>query len=387
MENKSVCYYCGTVYENELGKCPLCGSTVKSSEEESYRPMPRRRSTEQERRQQGRYAQGKFSAKKADKQSAGRSTKPILIAAVVLLALAVLVVFYFIGDMIGWWPGLEDTIDRNKTVETDQLCSELTIDQTELVMEAPGDEAQFTVSTNLECGEVVYCSSEDESIATVSENAKTAENEEFKSVTFTVTAQAEGRTVITVTCGDKKVSCQVTCGDGQSATQTQTVPEDYEPMLNQESEFAFSSEGMTVTLQVTNLPEGLTVLWSSADPAIATVDSFGKVTAVSGGKTTITADVGGKTAEIVIRCNFGDFLDKGAHLESGREDVTLYVGDSFPLYLYGSDGQHITDITYTVADPSICTVKDGYVTAVGYGTTTVTITYYSMTFECVVRVY
>ncbi|MBQ3217175.1 MAG: Ig-like domain-containing protein, partial [Oscillospiraceae bacterium] len=335
-----------------------------------------------------RNTQGKFSAKKTDKQSASRSTKPILIAAVVLLALAVLVVFYFIGDMIGWWPGLEDTIDRSNTeMESDQLCSELTIDPTELILETPGDEAQFTVSTNLECGEIVYCSSGDESIVTVSENAKTAENEEFKSVTFTVTAQAEGQTVISVTCGDKKVTCQVTCGDGQSETQAQTAPEDYVPMLNQEGEIAFSSEGMTVTLQVTNLPEGLNVLWTSADPSIATVDSSGKVTAVSGGKTTITADVGGKTAEIVIRCNFGDFIDQGAHLEAGKEDVSLRVGESFPLFLYDSQSQHITEITYTVADPSICTVEDGYVTAVGYGTTTITITYYSLTFECIVRVY
>lgn len=388
MENKSVCYYCGTVYENELGKCPLCGSTEKASAEESIRPIPRRRITEQERRQQGRSTQGKFSAKKDTRQPTGKATKPILIAAVVLLALAVMVVFYFIGDMIGWWPGLEDTIDRNKVVEeTDHACLELLIDQEEIKLEAPGDEAQFTVRTNPECEEVVYCGIEDESIVTVSEDAQTEVEKEFKSVTFTITAQAEGYTVITVTCGDKEVTCQVLCGDGEIPVETQMAPDYYEPLLNQQDQIILSAQGETVNLQVTNLPEGFSVLWTSADPAVATVDASGKVTAVSGGKTTVTADVGGKIVEVVVLCGFGDFIDQGAHLEAGREDVTLYVGQGFYLYLYDSHSQHITDITYTVADPSVCTVEDGYVTATGYGTTTITITYFTLTFECVVRVY
>ena len=28
MENKAVCYYCGTIYDEEQGKCPLCGSRM-----------------------------------------------------------------------------------------------------------------------------------------------------------------------------------------------------------------------------------------------------------------------------------------------------------------------------------------------------------------------
>ena len=94
----------------------------------------------------------------------------------------------------------------------------------------------------------------------------------------------------------------------------------------------------------------------------------------------------GKTTEILVRCNFGDFIDQGAHLESGRSDVTVSVGESFKLYLYDSDGDRIEDVTYEISDSSVCKVEDGVVTATGYGTAEVTIVYYDKEFTCIVRV-
>jgi len=46
------------------------------------------------------------------------------------------------------------------------------------------------------------------------------------------------------------------------------------------------------------------VLWTSSSATIATVDQSGKVTAVSEGNTTITADAAGVKGSFLIRVNF-----------------------------------------------------------------------------------
>lgn len=61
--------------------------------------------------------------------------------------------------------------------------------------------------------------------------------------------------------------------------------------------------GETITLEATVSPENATdktVTWTSADTAIATVDSTGKVTGVAAGTVKITAKAGEKTAEVDV---------------------------------------------------------------------------------------
>ena len=137
---------------------------------------------------------------------------------------------------------------------------------------------------------------------------------------------------------------------------------------------------------MTNLPDGAEVLWRSANESIASVDADGTVTAVGSGSTTVTAEVDGKTAEVKVNCTFSGSTGDGAHLQAGREDVSVSVGEKFDLYLYDSDGNHIDDVTYTVGDASICEVKDSYVTALARGTTKITVTYKGEEFVCIVRV-
>ena len=57
------------------------------------------------------------------------------------------------------------------------------------------------------------------------------------------------------------------------------------------------------------------------------------------------------------------------------------------LYLYDSEGEHISDITYTVGNPDVCKVQDGIVTVTGSGTTTITVTFNGQEFTCIVRVH
>ncbi len=388
MENKVVCYYCGTIYEEERGKCPLCGSTECSVSTE--RPPQRQRLTQEERSARRSAEAGKHAAKRKKTSKQQPAPKGILIAAVVLLALAVLVVLYFIGDMIGWWPGLEDRVERVEpsisVANTD--CTELTITPETLEFSAAGETRELTVRVNLSCNEKVYCHSENSQIAVISEQAATAMGEKTKSVTFTVQAVAQGQTQIVVQCGDKSASCSVVCGASQpDDPNAPTVNGEFKPELNYSSDVSLYQKGESATLRVTNLPDGAEVLWRSADESIASVDADGEVTAVGSGTTTVTVEVDGKTAEITIRCDFGGGgTGDGAHLQSGREDVSVSVGEKFDLYLYDSDGNHIDDITYTVEDPSICEVNNSYVTALARGTTRVIVTYQGQEFVCVVRV-
>jgi hypothetical protein len=141
----------------------------------------------------------------------------------------------------------------------------------------------------------------------------------------------------------------------------------------------------TVTMKVTNLPEGAEVLWRSDNEDIASINEEGVVTAVAPGKTTVTAEVNGKTVSAEVNCTFEEELDNdGAHLET--TDATIKVGERFPLYLYNSDSKHIDDIQYLVDDTSICVVDGNYVEGVGKGTTTVTVVYNGEKYVCIVRV-
>jgi len=389
MENKVVCYYCGTIYDEARGRCPLCGSAVTANDEAS-RPVQRRRITDEERRERQRAAKGKYSAPKNQKKKK-TDPKPFRIAALVFLALAVLVVFYFIGDMIGFWPGLEDRVVREDPYAAAQIndsCQVLKLDAERLEFSEPGESATLTASVNLYCGKTMYCISNNEAVATVSKEAATEIGEETKTAAFTVTAAGYGETKIEFTCGDQKAVCTVLCGDPESTVipTEATEPEDFAPQLNYTLDASLYAKGATLMLRVMNLPSGMKVDWTSEDVTVAKVNQNGIVTAISGGKTKVTAQVGDQTVSVIIRCAFGDDPDNGAHLQLTDVTLSLARNEKYEMYLYDSDGVHITDITYTIANPNVCEVKDGIVTPKNRGTTDVTITYNGKEYTCIIRV-
>ncbi len=393
MEEKAVCYYCATVYPADQPKCPLCGSTKRT--EDFVIPQRRERITDEERKRRqkgGRYATGKKAAS-SDKKSSETNRKPLLIAALVFLALAVLILFWFIADMIGWLPGFENTVDRETqpSVSVNTSCTELLAEPTRLSFNEVGKTQELCLSVNNACEDKLYCSSNDPSVVTVSESAETAEGIELKSVTFTITAVAEGTTTITVTCGNQTMGIPVSVGADEETTDptdgtdpTESIPSDYMPELNRQ-EISFSAVEESIELNVTNLPEGATVTWTSGDEGIASVSSDGVVTAIGAGETTITCDVNGITAEAKVICTLEETKNnRGAHLET--TDATVRVGESFPLYLYDSEGEHIDEITYVVDNSAICEVKDNRVTAIASGTTKVRVIFEGEEFICIVRV-
>ena len=155
--------------------------------------------------------------------------------------------------------------------------------------------------------------------------------------------------------------------------------------MNFEGDISLYQRGEAVPLRVMNLPKGVEVTWKSSDITIAKIDDSGLLTAVSGGKAKVTAEVLGKKIELLVRCPFDRSGDIGAHLE--YEDVTIGVGDTINLYLLDSDGERIGDATYEVSEEGICLIEDGKVTGlVGGDYITVTGKYNTEEFKCIVRV-
>ncbi len=384
MEEKVFCYYCGTAYRPEEGKCPLCGSTKQA--EGPDRPMPLRRERRPEPQRKRKPAKPVQQKKEESRQN-----KKILRAALIFLSLAVVLVLWFIGDMVGWWPGFEDLIDREPpaTVVENTDCTQLLSDRPSIDFLNVGETAELCISVNRSCTETLYCVSNHPEVATVSQEATTTEGEELKSVTFTITAVAPGATEISIACGKRSLSCPVTVmGTPQISENTEntepSMDENYLPELNRMT-VDLEEKDATVTLKVTNLPEGAEVLWRSDNESIASVNAEGVVTAVAPGETTVTAEVNGKTVIAEVRCTFKEEVDNdGAHLET--TDATIKVGEKFPLYLYNSNSEHIDDIEYLVDDTSVCEVEDNYVKGVGKGTTTVTVVYNGEKYICIVRV-
>lgn len=138
--------------------------------------------------------------------------------------------------------------------------------------------------------------------------------------------------------------------------------------------------------------ERLELEWSSSDEAVAVVDENGNVTAIDGGEATITVSVDGadiqSTCKVTVRVPLTGF--------EAEHEMQLYINGSIediipskPLVVgpIPADADDYAP-TYTSADESIATVdKDGVVTAVSNGRTTITVKSGDISTEVEVTVY
>lgn len=194
-----------------------------------------------------------------------------------------------------------------------------------------------------------------------------------------VTAKKVGSATISATAGGRVASCSVEVNDSYIAVTDVTLNKTTLSLKVGESE----------TLIATVTPDNATdktVAWSSSNTGIATVDSKGKVTAISSGTATITAKAGEKSTTCSIAVS--ENVIPVTAITLNKTTLPLQVGQSETL-VATVEPDNATDktVAWSSDDTSIVTVDDnGRVTAIKVGTASVSASAGSHSASCEVTV-
>jgi Ig domain protein group 2 domain protein len=183
-----------------------------------------------------------------------------------------------------------------------------------------------------------------------------------------VTPVSAGEAIITVTTEDgaKTATCKVTVNAPQTVPVTGVTLDKAELTLE---------KGSTGTLKATVEPQNATnntVIWSSSNPEVATVDN-GVVTAVSAGTAIITAKAGDKTATCTVTVAKADVAVESVTLD--KTSLDLKTGDNTTLTAtVNPESATNKDVTWISDKPEIAAVEGGTVTAKAAGTAIIAVT-------------
>ena len=173
-----------------------------------------------------------------------------------------------------------------------------------------------------------------------------------------------------------------------------------ESLVISRTEITFEEAGETVLLDVSVYPEDTTdiLVFSTGDPAVATVNDDGEVTAVGNGETVIVVTCGAVTESCTVKCRFAEETESTTEATTepttgtepdddsfklNREDFTLTKkGEVWKLY---SGNIPADQIVWSSDDEKVASVKNGVVTARGMGMTTVHAEYNGKKYSCTVR--
>lgn len=178
-----------------------------------------------------------------------------------------------------------------------------------------------------------------------------------------VSALKEGVAVITAKAGNISATCEVT---------VQKYVVDATSITLSQSSLSLV-KGQEETLTATVLPEDTTdktVIWSSSNAAVASVDKNGKVTAVGGGSAVITVTT---VNDITAQCQVTVTVPVTS-VTLSQTSLSLLEGRTAKLEatVLPEDATEKT-VTWTSAIPSVATVSaDGTVTAVSAGKVNIT---------------
>lgn len=135
------------------------------------------------------------------------------------------------------------------------------------------------------------------------------------------------------------------------------------------------------------------ILWSSSNPEIATVED-GAVTGKAGGTVTITAKSGEETATCQVKVEGEAWVNPNAvYFKLSKTDFTLSSSESswqMKMKRDESSGWEIVGpdegVVWATNNPNVATISEtGLVSRAGKGTTQITATVGGVTLECIVR--
>lgn len=156
------------------------------------------------------------------------------------------------------------------------------------------------------------------------------------------------------------------------------------------SSITFDEAEQFYNITATVTPAGCTdeVVYTSSDERIVTVNAQGKIVAVSGGVAEVTATCGEYTQTCLVTCDFLTPQEQEAQAQAptlSSTDMTFtYPGQQATLLV--SNVEEGTEVAFESTDSSVASVDaGGVITAVGSGTTTVTVTVGEERLECIVR--
>lgn len=347
--SKIVCDVCGSSYSEAEAYCPICG-TKKSDEVkpvvettvEEQSPKAGKFSQTTNRTGTGTSRQTERSAER--RKPSNNSNLPMIIIVAVLL-LAIVVVCVFIGVKLVGNQGDETTGDTVST-EAPIPCTGIELAdpaQQNLVFNSKTETVQLVVNA-------------------LPENTNEDVNFRFKSSDASVvrvdkdgnvTPITNGEATITITYGDYVITVNVTCQfvDPNAALELNNT----DVTLSPTNGLVYQLKAKLGTVDV----EAGKVVWTSSNPAVATVDSNGKVTAVGDGYAVITAEYNGKKATCAVHTNkvnasvtatygiYGGYNFNG----DWTLDITKDDQKSLTLTLRNKDTKEvITGVTWSVSD-------------------------------------
>lgn len=350
--SKIICDICGTTYPDTSECCPICGFSNDSSvelpvsdysEEVSLEEMDVNTSTapasarkkeifdfdevNMEEEPEEEYSEQDYDEEEKEEEPRHNTLAIVLLTTliVVLLGVAAFIYLrYFLPNMgkdenVATTEVIQEMETTAETAEPTVPCQQMGMLSAAIAeLNAEGQQFLLHVKSFPEntTDQIIY-TSEDESIATVTEDGK-------------ITAVSEGETKIIISCGKVVMDCPVLVKYVEETvppTTEETVPEETAAETTPAAETTGAEEqapqsgtnlkNVTLKLKQKDIKLGVyyyhelvldcdlkpeEVTWSSEHPHIATVDEKGNVTAIKEGTTSITAKYGDQEAQCIVRC-------------------------------------------------------------------------------------
>lgn len=235
----------------------------------------------------------------------------------------------------------------------------VTLDKTDLTLDVNDTEKlTATVNPNDATNKTVTWKSDKPEIVEVDSNGN-------------VTAKAAGTATITATVDGKSASCKVTVNG-----QTTTVPVQSVGLNTNKVELSVGEENKLVATVTPEAAANRDVTWNSSKPAVATVDSTGKVVAQAPGTTTITVTTvdGNKTATCEVTVKETPVAVTGVGLNTN--DLKLSAGEANTLVATVTPKTATNPkVKWSSNNLAVATVdNNGKVVAQAPGTATITVT-------------